>query len=749
VPKECFLAGGVGLQRLERKFNQWVMKQIVEKVEEYRNGFLVEPYDKVTRWLVPVLCFALTDWPEGQSMSGMKAGASSSKRNCRCCLHPTIEFSDTANGCVYPRRQQRETEEMTEYWQKRLAAGERVIGAMERDQVAYSQFFEEMGLSKAELYTNIYGFHSFFPPDILHTVCQGTVKLLKTILLAFAGRCMLFAYNMHAPIIMQHASYLHCACNMHPSSCSMLLMCNVHATCTHRHALGMQHAYPISGIAPSVVSVLNWRLRNIPVVRNAVQRCMHYRAFNKGITGWGKWTADDHVALLQQMAFAVGYGSSIIRTQDDKHRKSFIGACINIREIYILLKKRSISETELSRLHRAAKSLGKNIQDAVSGLPMGEQDKFTLDRPLLHAVLHYRYCIRLLHICCMQFLHVACPLHAMPSCCMPVACIKHIIVVQHASNCRYYIRRYGCGLNFDTGTHETYHKIVVNQPYAADCHREDGMEDRLARDVNTRSLIKTVLDETIPDPAPRQRGMTLSRPHIGLHLISYLHTMAPNDGQAIYRCASRSHALREAAQGRFTIQQVISLQLNARCMNGACNYVIYVACKNAYRLHARCMLQVIHCMPVVLLAQVLERMNVYQKLEIDFGFEKILYIASANYLRKGPRFDCVEVDLGGTEPNHPAKLVCFVSSVRWQPLQEDKEDDEEGDPSEDIYAIVQYYDVLDWEHSILANPLCKLSDSSNEDNYHVISAKSIKWHAHMVPNFDAPLSGETFWDRVD
>ena len=63
---------------------------------------------------------------------------------------------------------------------------------------------------------------------------------------------------------------------------------------------------------------------------------MHYRAFNDGVTGWGKvvivttnvshityqytlllllqWTADDHVALLQQMPYAVGTGSVIIRS---------------------------------------------------------------------------------------------------------------------------------------------------------------------------------------------------------------------------------------------------------------------------------------------------------------------------------------------------------------------------------------------------------------------------------------------------
>ena len=46
----------------------------------------------------------ITDWPEGQAMSLTKAGATSSKRNCRVCEHPTKDFGITADGYLGPKR---------------------------------------------------------------------------------------------------------------------------------------------------------------------------------------------------------------------------------------------------------------------------------------------------------------------------------------------------------------------------------------------------------------------------------------------------------------------------------------------------------------------------------------------------------------------------------------------------------------------------------------------------------------------
>ena len=105
----------------------------------------------------------------------------------------------------------------------------------------------------------------------------------------------------------------------------------------------------------------------------------------------------------------------------------------------------------------------------------------------------------------------------------------------------------------------------------------------------------------------------------------------------------------------------------------------------------------------------------------------------------------MEIDLGGAQQNHPARLVCFFSAVRSVPLDVNKDDEE--DPLRSIYAIVHYYDVVTWEHAIVRQPLCRES-AIHEDNYHVVSIRSILGHAHMVPDFDFAAQTQFFWDRV-
>lgn len=144
------------------------------------------------------------------------------------------------------------------------------------------------------------------------------------------------------------------------------------------------------GIAPSVINQLDSRFRNMPPVRDPEQRCMHTRAFRSGLTGWGKWTADDHVALLQQMAYIVGSGSTIIRTASALPRKAFVRACDNIRTIYLSLKKREVSEAELLRMHTSAKNVGPNIKAALQGLPLELSGNINLNIPKVHGPLHYR-----------------------------------------------------------------------------------------------------------------------------------------------------------------------------------------------------------------------------------------------------------------------------------------------------------------------------------------------------------------------
>lgn len=108
----------------------------------------------------------------------------------------------------------------------------------------------------------------------------------------------------------------------------------------------------------------------------------------------------------------------------------------------------------------------------------------------------------------------------------------------------------------------------------------------------------------------------------------------------------------------------------------------------------------------------------YEKLTVDFGFEKRFFIASHKYRNGGARFDTVEIDLGDEE-NHPAQLICFFAreglqrmNLRRQFAQGEDSEEENSEVGEEeekngseafddtIYAIVQYYVVKKWVHPV-------------------------------------------------
>ena len=102
-----------------RKLYQWCLKQLLDNISQYRNGFTVTLYNGVVKWLVPVFCMMKTDWPEGQQVANMKRGATGSKRVCRCCTCPTKAFANTPKGCNYMQRTQFQTEAQNKYWRDR------------------------------------------------------------------------------------------------------------------------------------------------------------------------------------------------------------------------------------------------------------------------------------------------------------------------------------------------------------------------------------------------------------------------------------------------------------------------------------------------------------------------------------------------------------------------------------------------------------------------------------------------------
>ena len=92
--------------KLNRRFFHWVIRKLVDNIEEYRHGFHYICPDGVSRWLVPVISFVITDWPEGQAMTMVGGSATGSNTNCRFCLQPTRMMGSTEEGDCYQRRTQ-------------------------------------------------------------------------------------------------------------------------------------------------------------------------------------------------------------------------------------------------------------------------------------------------------------------------------------------------------------------------------------------------------------------------------------------------------------------------------------------------------------------------------------------------------------------------------------------------------------------------------------------------------------------
>ena len=77
-----------------------------------------------------------------------------------------------------------------------------------------------------------------------------------------------------------------------------------------------------ASLAPKTISVLYSRLAKMPTVRDPLGRGLKYRSFKKGLE-YGRWTGDDHVALLQQLIYVVGTGTAVIPARTSV-RKSYI-----------------------------------------------------------------------------------------------------------------------------------------------------------------------------------------------------------------------------------------------------------------------------------------------------------------------------------------------------------------------------------------------------------------------------------------
>ena len=134
------------------------------------------------------------------------------------------------------------------------------------------------------------------------------------------------------------------------------------------------------------------------------------------------------------------------------------------------------------------------------------------------------------------------------------------------------------------------------------------------------------------------------------------------------------------------------------------------------------------------------KFRVYNLATLDFGQERTRFLCNA--LDPGKRNDDVEIQLEGEE-NHPARLLFFAGRHSSKAM-----DTEPENPTDDLYAVVMYYQISTWNHPIINKPRCRRGNPRDQRSFHIINIESIVGHAHIIPDFDDPTETFFFWDKV-
>ena len=130
---------------------------------------------------------------------------------------------------------------------------------------------------------------------------------------------------------------------------------------------------------------LDERLGKWPPVRDPSQRMMHSRQFNSGVSRMSVFTADDMIALLQQLPFVVGCGDAVIA--DRVCATAFVRAAVVTRNILSVMKQREVSEGDIDFLTGEIKSMGGHFE--VMQSQHHEKERTNLTIPKFHSICHF------------------------------------------------------------------------------------------------------------------------------------------------------------------------------------------------------------------------------------------------------------------------------------------------------------------------------------------------------------------------
>ena len=372
-----------------------------------------------------------------------------------------------------------------------------------------------------------------------------------------------------------------------------------------------------------------------------------FREFPTGIDKQGKWNAEDYIALLQQMPFVVGHTDDIIKSTSA--RKAFVEACMAVRTLIIVLKMREVSEDDLAIMHRyAAKPLGPLMEKAVGTLSeLPKSKSYTTARPKVHALIHFRY----------------------------------------------FIRRYGCALNFDSAVWEAGHKVVSHDTYARDCNRREGRERRLMQQTNRKAILRVVMEEDVPDPPIRVHRLFFKSP-------------------------------RPSVEGRHPRPRHPDSYLRIQgVLNDRVKHLPYT------EFNLRALLKR-HFKGNESFNQALD-MPVFDVVKEDFGEDTCLYVASMVYRNRGPRHDFVSI-IWEDYPC-PAQLVLlFGRGKEWKRGGEDQ-----SSGAADMYALVRIMQRAKPPSPELSSTMeyLYLRNAGENKSYTIVHVDSIDGHARIVQDF--------------
>ena len=171
---------------------------------------------------------------------------------------------------------------------------------------------------------------------------------------------------------------------------------------------------------------------------------------------------------------------------------------------------------------------------------------------------------------------------------------------------RYWIRKFGRALNFDTGTHEKFHQEVVVKPFKADARREEGQLDRLYVATNMSQCLHTFLRNISSPPELKATGFTLK----DTYSYSFKQLLLESIKDMKVRKATEKDA--QESEGNST---------NIFHSTREINVIKAVVQRGLTGVPTE-----------------LHLLEVGKKLVQQYGEETVNYISSVNYLQKGERY---------------------------------------------------------------------------------------------------------------